>query len=142
MRHEADQGSPPISVLLVDDDAEVLRVVARLLESQGHHVMPARNGIEALRRLAVRWPDVMLVDIQMPGMDGLSFIDEVRKEPTLDALPIVVMTGSALPESTALSRGADGWLQKPFTIEELDVAVTEAISAVDQRTGRQREDRI
>lgn len=141
MRHDTDQGTPPISVLLVDDDAEVLRVVARLLESQGHHVTSARNGIEALRRLAVRWPDVMIVDIQMPGMDGLSFLDEVRKEPTLDALPIVVMTGSALPQSAAMSRGADGWLQKPFTIEELDVTVMAAIAAVDHRTGRHREER-
>jgi CheY-like chemotaxis protein len=141
MRQETEQGTPPISVLLVDDDAEVLRVVARLLESQGHHVTSARNGIEALRRLAVRWPDVMLVDIQMPGMDGLSFIEEVRKEPSLDALPIVVMTGSALPRATAMSRGADGWLQKPFTIEELDAAVVAAITAVDRRTRRQGEER-
>ncbi len=110
------------TILAVDDDRDLLRVIEDVLEDEGYTVLTACNGQEALTILAVSTPDVVLTDITMPGLDGLSFADELRRRPS--APPVVLMSG-VVP--TGLRNVP--MLRKPFDITELLEEVKRAIGA-------------
>jgi two-component system, chemotaxis family, chemotaxis protein CheY len=104
-------------ILVVEDDEGIRDSVAECLECEGYAVVPAANGAEALAGLrAGARPDVVLVDLVMPVMDGAELIEEIRAEPSLRDLRIVLMTAATrlngLPP-------ADDYLEKPFQLEEL-----------------------
>ncbi|HEX3849402.1 MAG TPA: EAL domain-containing protein, partial [Polyangiaceae bacterium] len=113
-------------VLLVDDDLAVLKVLARRLEHLGHFVVVCANGAAALRALATQAFDVMLSDIQMPGISGLKLLRAVR-EHDLD-LPVVLITGDPGVKSAAeaVEYGAFRYLIKPVPFEELSAVVKRA----------------
>src|SRR5882724_8678678 len=118
-------------VLLVDDDPAVLEVTKRRLEKAGNHVVPCSNGGEALTILAQESFDVMLSDIQMPGITGLKLLRAVR-EHDLD-LPVVLVTGNPDVNSAAeaVEYGAFRYLIKPVPFDELS-AVVERAATVGQ----------
>jgi EAL domain-containing protein (putative c-di-GMP-specific phosphodiesterase class I)/ActR/RegA family two-component response regulator len=125
------QGLPALEktrILLVDDDAAVLRVTKRRLEKAGHDVVACAGGAAALAILADRTFDVMISDIQMPGISGLSLLRAVR-EHDLD-LPVVLVTGNPGVKSAtdAVGYGAFRYLIKPVPFEELDAVVVRAAS--------------
>lgn len=108
----ADSGDGPL-VLLVEDD-ETLRLTTRLvLERHGFRVATAVDGIDGLERLEVVGPDVLLVDVMMPRMDGITFVRRARER--LD-VPAVVLTARDLPHDqlAGLEAGADDYVVKPF----------------------------
>ena len=115
-------------VLLVDDDDAVLRVTQRRLEKAGHQVIACAGGSQALAALSEQSFDVMLSDIQMPGVSGLALLRAVR-EHDLD-LPVVLVTGDPSLESAAeaVGYGAFRYLIKPVPFEELNGVVTRAAS--------------
>lgn len=110
------EGALP-SVLLVDDDA-MIRVLARsVLEKNGFQVQEAGNGEEALRLLVEEGiPDLAVIDLQMPGMDGRELLTAIRENERLRRLPVVVLTGSENPEVEAelIEQGADDYIRKPL----------------------------
>ena len=106
-------------LLVVDDDTDLREVVGAVLEDAGYEVSLARHGEEALRLVEDRRPDLILLDMKMPVMDGWEFARELRAR-LKDQLPtIVVLTAAENPSARAADIGAAGWLGKPFDIQEL-----------------------
>jgi CheY-like chemotaxis protein len=84
------------SALIVDDELENRRMLRRMLEASGWAVAEAEDGHRALAIVGARAPDLILLDLMMPGMDGFAFMDEMRKRPDTSAIPIVVVTAKDL----------------------------------------------
>lgn len=106
-------------ILVVDDDVQSLRTLERLLNGRGHEVMPASGGQAGLDILQTRLLDVVIADIQMPGVNGLTLLRWMRDRGI--ALPVVLMTGYATLDTAiqGLRLGASDYLQKPIKVEEL-----------------------
>jgi CheY-like chemotaxis protein len=105
-------------VLVVDDDPDILDAICDILEGEGYAVARARHGAEALDRLHERRPDVILLDLMMPVMDGLAFAQALRERRLEPEIPIVVISADGNPQKAA-SIGARGFLAKPFDIDAL-----------------------
>jgi two-component system, chemotaxis family, chemotaxis protein CheY len=109
-------------VLVVDDDPDILDAICDILESEGYRVSRARHGQEALQRVDDERPAIILLDLMMPVMDGVTFAQRLRDravEGTLDGtIPIVVISAEGNPQKVA-AVGAAGYLAKPFDIETL-----------------------
>ena len=112
-------------ILIVDDEATVREVVGQYLEIEGYCVMPVANGLEALRAAAATPPDLVILDLTLPGMDGLEVCRRLR---TASAVPILMLTARAddADKLSGFSLGADDYLTKPFNPREL-VARVQAI---------------
>jgi chemosensory pili system protein ChpA (sensor histidine kinase/response regulator) len=118
-------------VLVVDDSVTVRKVTTRLLERQGMAVSVAKDGVEAVGALAEQKPDVMLLDIEMPRMDGFEVAQHVRNEPELAELPIIMITSRTGEKHRSRAReiGVDRFLGKPFQEAEL-------VATIEELTGR------
>lgn len=105
-------------ILTADDDPQLLRLVSRNLEFDGYEVVTARDGQEALELIEAHHPDLILLDVMMPRMDGLTVCQHVRE---FSAVPIIIITarGQDSDKVKGLDLGADDYLTKPFSIEEL-----------------------
>ncbi|MDA0745706.1 MAG: response regulator [bacterium] len=103
-------------ILVVDDEEMILVMLARLFASRGYKVSAARNGYEALAQVRSGRPDLVLSDLKMPGLNGVSLCREIRKlEP---GIPFVGMSGYALEKSSD-GEDFDAFVSKPFQIEAL-----------------------
>lgn len=123
----------PPCLLVVDDDTEIRSTVGALFSGLGYEVATARNGREALDRLARRRPDVVLTDIFMEGMDGLELIDAIRKG--YGTTPVAAMSagrGNFDPLSFASKLGADVVISKPFRCWELVEVIDGLVHAYRQ----------
>ena len=109
------------NVLTVDDSVSLRKLVANTLASAGHQVTEANNGAEALEALKTRTFNLIISDINMPVMDGLTFIKKVRVLAAYKFTPILVLTTEMDPakKKVAKESGATGWLVKPFDPEQL-----------------------
>ncbi|HWE37965.1 MAG TPA: response regulator [Isosphaeraceae bacterium] len=121
---DAADAPPPLHVLVVDDNADAARLLARLLEVNGHHAEVAYDGPTALERAQARPPDVVLLDIGLPGMDGYEVARKLRASVGLDRALLVALTGYGQEEDRRRSReaGMDVHLTKPVdprTLKEL-----------------------
>jgi chemosensory pili system protein ChpA (sensor histidine kinase/response regulator) len=116
----AETADAPL-VMVVDDSLTVRRVTQRLLERNGYEVLLAKDGVDALRRLQDRVPDAILLDIEMPRMDGFDFTRNVRADPGTRSIPIVMITSRSADKhrSMALEVGANHFLGKPYAEDEL-----------------------
>ncbi len=120
MTPEAPAAARP-HVLVVDDSLTVRKVTTRFLQKQGFDTAAAKDGIEALEHLRERIPDVMLVDIEMPRMDGYELTARVRDDVRLRHIPIIMITSRSghKHRERALSLGVDTYLGKPYQEEDL-----------------------
>jgi CheY-like chemotaxis protein len=109
------------TILVVDDDPSIREVVASLLEMEGYAVLTASNGLEALRVLERQMPNLVLLDMRMPVMDGWTFARELHRR-GLD-LPLLVLTASQDAHHWAEQVGAEDFLEKPFEITSLLASV-------------------
>ncbi len=109
---------PEFTLLLVDDDSQILTFVSRQLRNAGYRVELARNGEEALERAAETLPDLVILDLRMPVLDGIDTLKRLRE---WSSMPVIVL--SARNEEKlkveALDLGADDYLTKPFSVAEL-----------------------
>jgi two-component system chemotaxis response regulator CheY len=105
-------------VLVIDDDSGIRDSLAECLEVEGYAVACASNGADGLERLRAERPNLILVDLLMPVMNGYQFLAEVRGDPALKGLPVVLMTGST-PRAGHPLPEADAMLPKPFELDEL-----------------------
>jgi CheY-like chemotaxis protein len=111
---------PPV-ILLAEDNESSLHLFTNYLKSANFRVVVARNGEEALDALEEITPDMILMDIQMPGMDGLEAIGLIREMPRLAKTPILALTALAMPqdEKRCLDAGANGYMTKPVSLKNL-----------------------
>ena len=111
-------------LLVVEDDEDVRQAVSEALAAEGYDVTEAPDGAAALERARSSPPDLILLDMRMPGMDGWHFVQEYGRVPGVRA-PIVVMTTGRDAASWASDIGADAYLAKPFDLEVLLKTVRE-----------------
>jgi two-component system chemotaxis response regulator CheY len=111
-------------VLVVDDDPDILDALSEILEAEGYDVQRARNGREALQRLEHMLPDVVLLDLMMPVMDGWEF---ARSLSPAARPPIIVLSADRNVSTRARELGALEWLAKPFELSDLLAAVRRAV---------------
>ncbi len=113
-------------ILLAEDDPSVQEVVARILAGRGYEVIPVTDGRAALQALDQTSPDLILLDIYMPLLDGRRLIQEYRQRPGPHA-PILIMTGGGHAAKRAAALDATGSLDKPFMLQELLTTVARLI---------------
>lgn len=111
----------PEKVLVVDDDLETLRLVGLMLQRQGFVIIAANNGAQALSQARAEQPDLIILDIMMPDMDGYSVARQLRKEPETATIPILMFTAKGMVEDkvAGYEAGADEYLTKPIHPVEL-----------------------
>jgi len=104
-------------ILLVDDDAAILDAERQILAEHGFRVTQARDGAEALRAIDTEPPAMIVLDVQMPGIDGPTFARELRTR--LRRVPLIILTGVPDPKREADRCNAEAYLRKPFDADEL-----------------------
>jgi len=123
-----------IRVLLAEDNAVNRKLAVRILEKRGFRVTTAENGRAALEALKKDHFDLVLMDIQMPGMDGFEATAEIRRSErgASRRLPIIAMTAHAMKgdEEKCLAAGMDGYVSKPISVPELMTAINTVLQAV------------
>jgi len=129
----AEQGQP--LVMVVDDSLTVRKITSRLLEREGYRVVTSKDGVDALEQLLDVVPDVMLVDIEMPRMDGFDLTRNVRSDPRLRDVPIIMITSRLADKHRSYAKeiGVNHYLGKPYQEDELLALIrsyTEATVAV------------
>lgn len=120
------------TVLCADDDLEILALVTRHVKSLGATVLEASDGEEALRTARREKPDLIVLDVMMPGMSGWEVCRAVREDESLSGCGVIMLTGigERLNEMTSPLYGADDFLDKPFDLEDLDEKIK---TVVDKR---------
>jgi two-component system alkaline phosphatase synthesis response regulator PhoP len=108
-------------VLVVDDAPDIVRLVRDYLEHAGFSVLAAANGVDAIRIARTERPDLIVLDLGLPGRDGLDVTRELRRDPTVSSVPIVMLTARAdeSDKLVGLELGADDYVTKPFSAKEL-----------------------
>jgi DNA-binding response OmpR family regulator len=104
------------TILIVDDEKTVRSLLLDLLEIEGHHVIEAADGPEALYRLHCGGVDLVLLDVMMPGMSGIEVLSEIRRDEEFPRMPVMMLTAAGDDVTTwaGLTAGADVYLEKPF----------------------------
>ncbi|HCV13393.1 MAG TPA: hybrid sensor histidine kinase/response regulator [Candidatus Accumulibacter sp.] len=118
----ADRSTATVpTIIIVDDSLTVRKITSRLLAREGYQVMTAKDGVDALEQMVAVVPDVMLVDIEMPRMDGFELTRNVRADKRLAAVPIIMITSRTADKHRqfALELGVNHYLGKPFQEDEL-----------------------
>ena len=138
-----ERGDRRTFALVVDDSITVRRVTQRLLERNGMRVMTARDGADAMALLADQVPDVILLDIEMPRMDGYEVAAQVRADPRLQDVPIIMITSRVGEKhrAHAIELGVDDYLGKPYQESQLIDAIAPLVArrrAVAQLSGSGR----
>ncbi len=121
-------------ILLVDDSPTVLQLERTFLQSVGCELLSASTGGDALAKAEASVPDLILLDIVMPGLDGLAVLRELRSRPTTRNIPIVMVTTKSDEKhmTSALELGCTGYITKPFTRSELLEVVRDALAQPTQ----------
>jgi DNA-binding NarL/FixJ family response regulator len=122
-------------LLVVDDDPSLLLAVSETLRAEGHEVVTARRGSEAMVRVAESLPDLIITDIRMPGMDGYALVRNLRSAARTRLIPIVFLTAKdeTADRITGFQTGVDAYVTKPFESEEL-IAIVKSILERVHRT--------
>ena len=107
--------------MAVDDDEKVLRIIEAMLIPHGYEVIPAHNGHDAILAMTKTKPDLVLMDIFMPKMDGYTALGEIKNNVAIREVPVVMVSavGQDLNKKLAKSLGAVGYITKPFKSQEL-----------------------
>jgi len=124
--------------LVVEDDSDIATLITHYLERDGWRCDVARDGLEALSRLGIETYRLVVLDLQLPGKDGLSVLTQIRATPRLKSLPVVIVT--ARSEETdrivGLEVGADDYIVKPFSPKEFAARVRAILRRIDRNEAR------
>ncbi len=123
-------------ILIVDDDPNLLVLLAEQLRADGFETATARDGVEALRRLQASWPDLLIIDMMMPRMDGLSLAREIKARADL---PIIVLSAIDAGDSKAdlLEEVAEDYVTKPYHYPELRARINRVLRRLGDKVPRQ-----
>ncbi len=111
----------PKTILIVDDDPDIVEMLHLALSGAGYATRFAASGTEALSKIQRSRPDLVLLDLILPGANGFSVCETLRRDPATATLPIVMMTAlpGEFPRMAGMELGADAYLNKPFRVQEL-----------------------
>ncbi|MGK7926570.1 MAG: response regulator [Spirulina sp.] len=117
-------------ILLAEDNKANIITVSSYLKAKGYRLLVAKNGLEAIALARNERPDVILMDIQMPRMDGLEAIQQIRRTPRLADIPIIALTALAMPgdRDRCLAAGADDYLSKPVKLQQLVTVIQQLLA--------------
>jgi len=120
-RRSGAHGEPARKVLLVDDEDSLRKVMKDLLEREGYDVTEARDGVQALDQVDRVGPDIIVLDLNLPGLDGYGVLSHLRSRPATAGIPVIVLTakGDEDNEVRVFELGADDFLTKPFRARAL-----------------------
>ena len=118
-------------ILVVDDEPDILMVVQMILRGCGHQILEASTGEMALQLLEHQNPDAVLLDVRLPGIDGLEVLERLRKASIHSVLPVIMLSASSGPSlvERASGLGCSGFVAKPFDPEALIRTLNEALEA-------------
>ncbi len=127
------------TILVVDDHEEIREALAEILEEEGHEVLQAVDGLEALEMVATMPLDVILLDIAMPGMDGLETLRRLKDSPESAKLPVIMVTAQGDRQNMvkAVRMGVRDYVTKPWEPGEVEMCVNWAIKAADDDSTQQ-----
>lgn len=119
-------------IMAIDDMRSMRQLVKSVLEKRGHTVHTMEDGKSALDFAHTNQVDMVISDINMPEMDGITLVDALREVPGYEQTPILMLTTEDSQEKKALARnaGANGWIQKPFNPERLSTAVDKTLAKI------------
>ncbi len=115
-----DPALSPAKVLIVDDEPNILLSLQFLMKKAGYAVRTAKDGEEALAEIAREMPDIVLLDVMMPKLDGFSVCQRIKSDPALAGVRVVMLTarGRDVEREKGLSLGADDYITKPFSTKD------------------------
>jgi len=121
-------------ILIVEDNEKNLKLVRDVLQYKGYQTIEAGTGEDAVRLAKARIPDLVLMDIQLPGMDGITALGQLRADPATRAIPVIAVTASAMTHDRKkiMAAGFNGYQSKPIKVKEFMDAVREML---DRRSG-------
>ncbi len=121
-------------ILVVDDEPTIVRLMEFILARQGHEMIVAVNGEEALQKIKTHQPDLVLLDIMMPRIDGYEVAQRLRADPQTAELPIIMLSAKAQDEDIrrGVEVGVDEYITKPFTPDHLVQVVSQHLSRINK----------
>lgn len=134
MTSASDTEGPRPSILVAEDNTDSRGALRALLEAYGFEVLEAKNGEEAVRLAQEARPDLVLMDIMMPEMDGLEATKRLRSIPEVESIPILALTAMAGSKNPALDAGCDDYLTKPVDIPVFLRTIRAWLSGDSRRT--------
>ncbi|MEO8563348.1 MAG: response regulator [bacterium] len=119
------------TILMVEDNAANMTLALYVLESAGHRVLSATDAEAGLALARSERPDLILMDIQLPGMDGLEATAQLKRDETTRAIPVIALTALAMKgdEERIMAAGCDGYIAKPMRYKELLATVADQLAA-------------
>ena len=127
-------------VIVIDDTEEIRKLMSFVMTRDGHKVLQAKDGIVGLALVKLHRPDLVVSDVQMPGMNGFELVQALRQDPNIAATPVILLT--ALQDRADMRQGmvagADDYITKPFTPKELSDAAAAQLAKRDIHDGRQK----
>ena len=125
------------TILVVEDNPLNLELISDILEAHGYRVQAATSGAEAIKMVDAEKPDLILMDIQLPGLDGLTITGMIKEKPGDHDLPIIALTAHAMrgDEEKAKEAGCDGYISKPIDTRAVPKTVRDFLDARSNTTG-------
>jgi CheY-like chemotaxis protein len=119
------------TILIAEDDPALRELVRETLDMLGYNILEAVDGEDALRKIRLSPPDLVLLDIQMPKLDGAGVLKQIRQDPKLAHLPVVALTGFAMrgDKERGMEAGFDNYLAKPVAGKELKNLLKEMLGS-------------
>lgn len=123
------------TIMVVDDEEDVRYVVRQILENSGYKVIEARNGVECLEKINEKKPDLVLLDIMMPGLDGWGVVGEMQRDSNLKSIPVTMFTVKPLTTETLRKKEIEGlvnYIVKPFSKEGLVKSISQTLDSLSK----------
>jgi two-component system cell cycle response regulator DivK len=116
-------------ILMIEDNPRNLKLARDLLEHAGYRTLEATTAEDGLALARAHRPDVVLMDVQLPGMDGVQALERLRADPATNGIPVVAVTAFAMKDDRArfVAAGFDGYLEKPISVREFPRQVAEML---------------
>lgn len=117
-----------MNILLVEDDPTDMKLLSAVLDASGHHVLGKISAEEAMQEIQVHQPEVILLDLKLPGMDGLALARLLKKNPATRQIPIIAITAARerFSREASLAAGCDAYLVKPVNTRDLSAQIVSA----------------